>query len=142
MQKMNTSLYETFFCARCCSNNNISLLAESESLMYWFTSYLIDLSHLLPTFLPLHYTDVLKQPSPADINCTGLCVMRASLCGLISLPNMSKPPLFLCTPFIKMSILKNSTQYYFELNMSQYGLKAHLNWKVLFPRHVVGKYLF
>ena len=37
---------------------------------------------------------------------------------------------------------KHNIQYCFELNMSQYVLKAHLNWKVPSPWHVVGKCLF
>lgn len=115
------------------------------SLKVWCTGSPSTLTypHLFPIFLLLFYKDMEKQHSPTNIKCAGLCAMPTNLCGFIFLPNTSKPPLFsvLFTYKSEHSEKKN-IQYCFELNMSQYVLKAHLNWKVLSPWHVVGKCLF
>lgn len=69
--------------------------------------------------------------------------MPASLHGFIFPLNMGKPPFFMCTPFIKVMILKKKKMHYcFELNMPQYVLKAHIHWKVLSLWHAEGKCLF
>lgn len=54
--------------------------------------------------------------------------------------NMGKPPFCYVHSFYNSgNSEKQNIHYCFELNMSQYVLKAHLHWKVLSSRQAEGK---